>query len=257
MMKEYTCPVHGTFIDEEITFSSKNGQSYTIIPLCPQCAAAKCAEHEAEEREREKTYKESISRLTEMNIAEDFWYESFDTFRADTSELAHHLAVCRAFAAHPHGKLVMLGNNGTGKTHLAAAILREKYGKIYTAMEISLRLKATFHEEISQMDILNKLCALPILVIDEIGRTAVTDFELNWISHVINKRHEHHKPLILISNRHMRADCEQVDERGERGCPKCLENYFDNDVISRIIGDGAILKFTGADYRYKKRMEKR
>jgi len=70
---------------------------------------------------------------------------------------------------------------------------------------------------------------------------------------LINKRHANFMPLVLISNRHLKRDC---PEDTVKGCPKCLERYFDDDVISRIIEDGEIMKFTGVDYRRKIR-EKR
>jgi DNA replication protein DnaC len=94
---------------------------------------------------------------------------------------------------------------------------------------------------------LKELCEKPLLVINEIGRTKSSDFELNWLSYVINKRHENMLPLVLISNRHLMENCAE----GEKGCQKCLENFFDNDVISRIIEDGLVIKFTGGDYRMK------
>jgi hypothetical protein len=55
-------------------------------------------------------------------------------------------------------------------------------------------------------------------------------------------------PLVLISNLHLMEDCPEKE-----GCPKCLENFFDNDVISRITEDAVVMKFTGEDYRLKKR----
>jgi len=64
----------------------------------------------------------------------------------------------------------------------------------------------------------------------------------------VNKRHENMLPLVLMSNRHMKDDCPVCTEKG---CKKCLENFFDDDVISRITEDGEIMKFTGGDYRLK------
>jgi DNA replication protein DnaC len=87
-----------------------------------------------------------------------------------------------------------------------------------------------------------------MLVIDEIGRSKASDFELNWLSYVIDKRHENYRPLVFISNKHLKDDCPHG------GCPDCLQNFMGNDILSRITENGLIMEFTGEDYRYKKRM---
>jgi len=157
------------------------------------------------------------------------------------------LKIAENYAAAPNGKLVMLGNNGTGKTHLAVSVLKQTGGIIYTVFEINVKIRQSYNGTSKEWEVLQELCETKLLVIDEIGRTKGSDFELNWISHVINKRHENMLPLILISNRHLSSDC----PLGKEGCPNCLEKYFDNDVISRLIEDGIVMKFTGDDYRKK------
>lgn len=49
---------------------------------------------------------------------------SFENFEATTDELQANLAKAREFAADPTGFLLLLGRCGTGKTLLAAAIVR-------------------------------------------------------------------------------------------------------------------------------------
>ena len=182
-----------------------------------------------------------------MNIDKMYWGKDFDTFEAHGPELKKHLDTARRFAEKPEGKLVMLGNNGAGKTHLAASILQRTGGIFYTAYEIGVNLRHSYNGSTREKDVLDELCSVNVLVIDEIGRTKEgSDADVRWISHVINKRHANFMPLVLVSNRHMRKDCEN-----ERGCPKCLENFFDTDVISRLFEDGVAMKFTGADYRIK------
>jgi DNA replication protein DnaC len=85
-----------------------------------------------------------------------------------------------------------------------------------------------------------------MLVIDEIGRTKGGDWELNWLSHVVDQRHKNLMPLILMSNNHLKENC---PEGG--GCSKCIEGRFGNDILSRIAEDGNILSFTGNDYRVR------
>jgi len=199
------------------------------------------------EAERARLEAERVRRLRAMNIGKIYWDEGFDTFNAYTPELERHLGTARNFAANPKGKLVMLGNNGTGKTLLATSVLKETGGVIYTACEIGVRLRKAYNGDGREWELLDELCNAPLLVVDEIGRTKGSKFEADWLSHVINRRHEDGLPVVFVSNCHFKNNC------AEGGCTKCLENFLDNDTTSRAAEDGIVMKFTGGDYRIKTR----
>jgi DNA replication protein DnaC len=248
--KEYECEKHGKFTGTaiKIGFLGK-----VFDPECPKCHE----ENEAllilekEKKEVEDKQRHRINWLTRMNIGRRYWDTTFENFEAYTDELKHHLEVCLEFAHNHNGrKLVMLGNNGTGKNHLAVSVMKLTGGVIHTVFEIELMLRQSYSGETQEYKVVNDLCNAEMLVIDEIGRTKGGDWELNWLSYVINKRHENLMPIILISNKHLKEDCPQ------KGCPDCIQNFVGNDVLSRIIEDGLIMEFTGDDYRYKKRAEK-
>jgi DNA replication protein DnaC len=248
--REYYCPRHGKYRGKPIVFSfSKN----PINPGCPKCIAETAA-LEATEEEKGKTAEQEedrIEMLKAMNIRRKFWNESFETFEAYTSELKHHFQICLDFANKPEGRmLVMLGNNGNGKNHLAVSILKITGGVKYTVYEIELLMKQSFSGETREWKLIQHLCEVEMLVIDEIGRTKGGDWELNWLSHVINRRYEDLLPTVLMSNKHRKESC----PRGEAGCPDCIQNWVGNDILSRIIENGVVLEFTGDDYRERKRL---
>ena len=241
--QEFECPTHGKYRGQPFKGGFFQNQERIFPPDCPQC--------EFEKHEREKEYlriqkeKARIMRFEEMGIRKKYYDTEFSNFNAYTDELKKHFKMAKNFANNPDGKLVMLGENGTGKTHLAVSILKEVGGVMYTALEIFLMLQQSYNGSSQEWKILKELCERDLLIIDEIGRTKGSDWELDRMSHIINSRHVSMKPLILISNRHLRQDC----PKGQSGCEKCLENFFDNDVLSRITEDGILLKFTGDDYR--------
>jgi len=255
--REYDCPKHGKYIGRPkwIKLLKKEG-----APLCPKCEEESEKQRAAEEQKRQEESKriqaerekaDRIKRLTDLNIGERLWNESFETFDAYTDELKHHLEICMEFADNPQGrKLVMLGNNGTGKNHLAASILKVTGGVIYKIYQISSMARQA-QSEFREQEFYDKLCKAEMLVIDEIGRTNNSAFETNWFSYVFDKRHENLKPIVLISNKHLKESCPS-----KGGCPDCFQNWVGNDVLSRIIEDGLVMEFTGEDYRGQKAARK-
>jgi DNA replication protein DnaC len=147
------------------------------------------------------------------------------------------------------GKLVLLGSNGTGKTHLAVGIVRVLGGAIYSMYEITTRIRASYVSgaKENELQIVDELARIPMLAIDEIGRTKGSDAETNWLSYIVDKRHARGLPLMLISNKHTRKTCP------DGGCQNCLENYISEDIMSRLAEDGYLVNMIGEDYRRKKR----
>ncbi|MFA5165437.1 MAG: ATP-binding protein [Candidatus Omnitrophota bacterium] len=233
---------------------------YTIERGCPVCIAE--GEKEAEERrakaeaqQREEDAREAEAKrrvhFAAMNIEPAFYDASLDGFEAITPELKHNLSRVQDLVAGKICKIVMTGKNGTGKTHLACAALNILGGRIMSMYEISTTIRASYTAiaQKTELEIVDELARLPLLVIDEIGRTKGGDAEQNWLSYLIDKRHTRGLPLILISNKHTRKTCPG------NGCADCLENYIGEDIMSRLNQGGALLKFSGEDYRKRKASE--
>lgn len=242
-----TCEKHGEYIEqcaEVLGISLSAG-----CPLCAEERDREEARREAEERER-AARATHLASLQAMNIEPAYYDTTLDNFETSTPELQHNLDRVRQLVAGEVGKIVMLGRNGTGKTHLACAAVKILGGRILTMYEISTTIRASYTAMAKQteLEIVDELARLPLLAIDEIGRTKGSDTEANWLSYIIDKRHVRNLPLILISNKHARQDC-PVIINGVKGCPDCLENFIGEDVMSRLREGGVLLKFSGADWR--------
>jgi DNA replication protein DnaC len=247
----FTCPKHGVYHGKPLRFSwVAENEASTVNPECPKCAEERVAK-EAEKAARHRRQSD-INRLESMNIGKKFWDSTFENFDAYNDELKHHLAAAKEFAENPDGKLVMIGENGNGKNHLAAAILKKTGGVIYTCSEIGIMLRDCYNGMNSEAELFDRLCNARLLVIDELDKAKESEAKHNWMSHIIGKRYNNMLPLILVGNGHLKDDCKSP----QRPCPKCIESHLENDVISRIFEDGILLKFTSADYRYKIRSER-
>jgi DNA replication protein DnaC len=253
---EFACPKHGTFWGNPLkSFGLFGNDEHIADPDCPKCQQEereRIARREAAEAEEKR-----IERLKRLNIGKIFWNETLDTFGAYTPELKGHLETARTFAGNPKGKLIMLGEYGNGKTHLAAGILKETGGVMYKAYEIGLRIRQTYNGGTSEYAFLTELCEAPLLVIDEIEKIKASEAKQHWLSYVVGKRYDNMLPMILIGNCHTQDDCVDGEYKTKHlPCPKCIEYHLENDILSRIIEDGTIMKFSGDDYRNKKRAKR-
>jgi len=240
------CPKHGEYTDEVLIVKLPGVKEREENPVCPMCLAEK------PRKSKEQIRLDAIHRWRSMNIDDKYFDSTFDNFNAYNDELRDYLKICRAFAEKPDGKLVMLGKNGTGKTHLAISVLKELGGAIYTAFEIGVNLRQSYNGKTNEHEVFSKLCSVPLLVIDEVEKIKDTESKQNWMSYVIGKRYNKMLPLIIIANCHTQKDCTEQN----KPCPYCLEYHLESDVISRIIEDGIIMKFGSEDYRRRIRKER-
>jgi len=237
------CPIHGEYESEDIEMF---GMSVSIG--CPECIKKKEEEARAEE---EKISKErEIERLKSMNIEPMYYDATIDTFIAETEEQDRAKKAVKHLIRTRTGKMVILGKNGTGKTHLGVAMVRVLGGAIYTMYEISTRIRATYTKQAKEdeSDVTSELSSLPMLVIDEVGKTKGSDAELSWLSFVFDKRHSRKLPTAFLSNKHPKKQC-----KVQGGCVDCIENYIGDDIMSRCNEDGIMVILNGDDYRLKKR----
>ena len=100
--------------------------------------------------------------------------------------------------------LLMQGEPGCGKTHLAYAILnavaKSCPGYYFTAGDLFDFMRQRDEGENTFASRKQNLKAVSVLVVDEIGRSAVTDFERRVLRDIVEDRFALGLPTILISN---------------------------------------------------------
>jgi len=184
---------------------------------CPKCAEARQRDQDKIDQQAaaEKHAAERLARkLGSALIPFRFKDRSFDGYTATSPQQVKALAVCREYAEnfkghHEAGRcLLLLGNAGTGKTHLAAAIanhiMRNSAATVVyrTLGGILQYIKGSYDKasEYSEAQAFASLIEPSLLIIDEIGATKATEFELATLFQIINGRYEEQLPTIVISN---------------------------------------------------------
>lgn len=154
------------------------------------------------------------SALIAAGITPRFAASTFDTFRTGAGAAqVHALTVCREYAEcfpdnYRAGRsLILTGNVGCGKTHLATAIVRTVVADhakalLVTAGEVIRVARGSMASdaEYTERDVLAHLASLDLLVIDEVGCQKGTEYELSVLHDVIDRRYQLVLPTVLISN---------------------------------------------------------
>ena len=135
-------------------------------------------------------------------------YEIRSPLHAVAIEVAQHMAneLCglRKREIRPR---IFCGTPGTGKTHLACAIMSMalragKVSRYLTASDIARSVRSSYSRgaEVTEEAIIDRNVRVPFLVMDEIGVGLGSAHETAMIHDTITKRYEEMAPTLLISN---------------------------------------------------------
>lgn len=244
------CPEHGDYI----ALTTKHSGQPSGCPVCAESArAAQEAEQAHDDRNRAARIRLERSLGAAM-IPPRFAGKDFAGYRATTKAQREVLRMCQQYAAEFRSHfdagrcLLLVGNVGTGKTHLASAIseyvIRERgclavYRTLYSLMQY---VKGSFgHEaQYTEAQAYESLIEPHLLVIDEIGSTKQTEFEQATLFNVINGRYEQQRPTLVISN--LMPD-ELEKSLGDRVMDRLRENggiclVFDWESARREVANG-------------------
>jgi DNA replication protein DnaC len=187
--------------------------------------------------------------LTKCGVKKRFQKVSLSSFTAINPKAQECQDLCHQFvegweSVNKTGtNLVLCGKPGTGKTHLAIAVMRElveRYeAEVYhtTVQRMIRAIRDTWRDgaQRTEYDVLGFYCGLDLLVIDEIGLQNGTESERLILSEIINERYENMRPTIFISN----FTAEEI------------ENFLGYRCMDRIMESAATLGFDWESYRGK------
>ncbi|MHB8692002.1 MAG: ATP-binding protein [Solirubrobacteraceae bacterium] len=119
-----------------------------------------------------------------------------------------------------HGRgLWFMGPVGTGKTTLAmlvskAALKAGRSVAIYSLPRLLNEIRDTHRADRSHIELLDRLTAVDLLHIDDVGAERTTEWVLEELYSIVNSRYEEQRSMVITTNILDREQlCEQIHER--------------------------------------------
>ena len=186
--------------------------------------------HKYEQWQKVRQKQETTARLMgNSGLGKRFQLRRFETFEV-TAETAPAYNACLSFCDGftPESKgLRLIGDYGTGKTHLTAAIihrLAEEKGVAGMFVVVPELLRAIRNGYKGDGDTAGKLVqaaeTAPLLVLDDLGAEKPTDWVQEQLFIIINRRYEELLPTLITTNCNM---AELIDRIGRRTADRILE----------------------------------
>lgn len=205
------CEKHGEYLSTHVVYGDTDTWSG-----CPHCSEEKRQIEQVKELEayrKEAAQYRLEKRIGYAGMPPRFANKSFESYRAETEQQKKYLENCQQYA-HDFPKhlksgdgLMLLGNPGTGKTHLSVATLNHviqhhgEAGLYTTAARMFRRIKDTYKSsDETESQAIEAFASPALLVLDEVGVSFGSDSELNYLFDIMNERYEQCLPTIIVSN---------------------------------------------------------
>lgn len=228
-----TCEKHG---DYKCLIDITSGEETP----CPICQNEK--EAEQEQAENQNLYLQGILKKID-GVSKRFRYSGFKNFKV-TPKNKKAFDTVLAFAKQPKNTwLLLLGENGNGKTHLAHAVLKLTGGFYRDFDDIAIECQDAQSGCIAGGvgAVINKYSKCPMLVIDEVDKVKNTEGRINWLNNILRKRYNELLPIVLIGNIDFETLCKTIDLNGGKAL---------RDRINEV---GEVVVFNSESYREKLR----
>lgn len=222
-LEHFNCPIHGQMIYR--TYARENGRF--LPPYCPACREAQDAMDAISQKigRESKAQASAICNALGLHRQLDQREYRFDNFVAETEDAQKVLREVQKFAENFLNReakrqeareaglpgwnrinswgLFFQGNPGTGKTHLCHAVMNaleaQGIGAVYVSL-FDLFQALKLYGRSDESGLFKLLAKVPVLILDEFGRSALTDFEKTRLWRIIDSRMNYGRPMIIVTN---------------------------------------------------------
>jgi len=211
---------------------------FGVLLPCPECG------HLAERQRRIRQYRARRERIERYSQKRGRYarqtFASFDLRRREREAAALIRKAYRAaqvFAEAPQGWLVLHGPMGTGKSHLAAAVVNHLEGRdgasplpeeerplvlFLTAPDLLDLLRSGYRA--GDYEELLALCReVDVMILDDLGAEQETDWATEKLFQVLNHRYQAELPTLVVTNSRL----ENLD-------PRLYDRLCDDDLSVRV-----------------------
>jgi DNA replication protein DnaC len=152
------------------------------------------------------------SELSSLDLHGDQTFEAFDRqgWHLDAEQrdnLRNAWEAAHSYAAEPEGWLVLIGDHGCGKTHLAAAIANQRVVQGQPALFVVVpdlldHLRATFAptSSVSTDQRFDEVRRAPLLVLDDLGSHSSTPWAREKLYQLLNHRYNARLPTVITTS---------------------------------------------------------
>ena len=189
-----------------------------------------CERTKAEKEERERKlleHAETVSRNRMICFSDRRMYDwtfANDDGTVPAMELARGYTSSFGEMMRENAGLLLWGGVGTGKTYIAASIANELIEQEYT---VKMTNFATIINDLfscgDKNEYVDALMRYSLLIIDDLGAERSTEYALENVYYVIDRRYRAGKPLIVTSNLYLDAIRNEVSIEKKRIYDRVLE----------------------------------
>jgi DNA replication protein DnaC len=220
--KENNCACAFGWTKEYVVEKTPGGRMVetTVVANCAKCGTGRRLSQVLEAKIFTRKQDRLNKLMANSGLSEEILSMSFDNFMTDEDKNPDMAKAKRAVknAAEVGNSIMLMGNPGRGKTHLAASYLnhwmqeRGKTGLFVSLVDLMASLRRTIRatEGPDWDTLLDRYIQADLLVLDDLGQEKASEKVIEVVFHLLNSRINQRKPTVITTNYSLKllaSDC--------------------------------------------------